>query len=756
MILERTSPNLSSPEELYREFATNMSQFREPPPYPGHSKQTNQPGLHQSFSGSETSTDVSVSSTENLASCQRQEPQGEETQQSSFPYDINASTQSDYSILARLGMPTSGLELKSQNTPQIFVTGNTRSHGPHFATSPSQGQGYYMSSESGFSSASNSSSKLAMQDYQILPPNVSKQSNTFSTPPSVSSYNSSTLYANYPFTQFSGGDPNMMQFSQSGQMIPQYLSSLPPPPEYPGLHKQDLLDRPEQKRSYEVLGKPDIPGVRSQPDLSTFWESRGSATGLHHSHGGSSGSKEGSQQSLEQVCYSAESRIQEIDNIALQATRMVEVLTEENKCLRDQLAINDKKVSKLQKFEMEIQKVHEAYESLVKSSKKREYLEQMMKKRLEEELKAVRQQNETLSRQLEDAGLKPLNKRASRIEPQDSSMETLLAKHKELLTIKERQDIELANARSTIQDQKDQIEILRSIQSNARIEEECHRQQILSDYDQKIQEELASLKEAYEKREQTEKQIRQKLEKELEYCRTHHKQVLSGKKSDSKKDLNSDIKRMLDEKEAKILQLEKEVIQWKEKHLEESIRKLKLQEKEVDPRLPTYEQSLPISTETLRLPTYEQSKSPVNTETLIHEAKTEKLKKMEEVYQANCKVTELEAKVKSLTSQLSEKDAMLRVYQRSPMTRSSSVHTIYCTPHHSPRPSLIATGSLSRQSSQDASLFIKHKKTASSSALETSSKLSQDDLFQKIQDLQTESKSSSDTEDTSERAVWQV
>ena len=158
-----------------------------------------------------------------------------------------------------------------------------------------------MSSESGFSSASNSSSKLTMQDYQTLSPNVSKPSSTFSSPTSVSSYSSSTLYANYPFAQVSGVDPNLLQFAQSGgQMIPQYLSSLPPPPEYPGLHKQDLLERPEQRRSYEVLGKPDIPGVRSQPDLSTFWESRGSGTGIHHSQGGSSGSKEGSQQSLEQ------------------------------------------------------------------------------------------------------------------------------------------------------------------------------------------------------------------------------------------------------------------------------------------------------------------------------------------------------------------------------------------------------------------------------------------------------------------------
>ena len=259
-------------------------------------------GLRQSFSGSETSTDVSVSSTENLASCQRQEPQGEETQtqQSCFPYDINTNTDSSYSILARLGMPTSGMEIQSQNTPQIYVTDNTPPHGPHFATSPSQGQGYYMSSESGFSSASNSSSKLTMQDYQSLSPNVSKPSSTFSSPTSVSSYNSSTLYANYPFAQFPGLDPNLVQFSQqSGQMIPQYLSSLPPPPEYPGLHKQELYERQEQRRSYEVLGKPDIPGVRSQPDLSTFWESRGSGGGLHQS--GSSGSKEGSQQSIEQM-----------------------------------------------------------------------------------------------------------------------------------------------------------------------------------------------------------------------------------------------------------------------------------------------------------------------------------------------------------------------------------------------------------------------------------------------------------------------
>ena len=104
-------------------------------------------------------------------------------------------------------------------------------------------------------------------------------------------------------------------------------------------------------------------------------------------------------------------------------------------------------------------------------------------------------------------------------------------------------------------------------------------------------------------------------------------------------------------------------------------------------------------------------------------------------------ITKYFSRVKSLQSQLSEKEAMLRVYQRSPMTRSSSVHTIYCTPHHSPRPSLIATGSLGRPTSQDATsmlLEVRHKKTGSTSALEAYSEISQEELLKKIESLKSE------------------
>ncbi|XP_045201300.2 angiomotin-like isoform X2 [Mercenaria mercenaria] len=756
--------SLNSPEELYKEIH-NMSGFPEPPPYPGPPKQiTGQTGLHQSFSGSETSTDVSVSSTENLPTCHRQEPQGEETQlpQTCISYDTCGS--SEYSILARLGMPTSGMEINPINTPQIYVTGNPSTvHGPHFATSPaqrcgSQTQNLYMSSESGFSSASTSSSKLTLGDNSNLnnsftsgyscdtSPNVpSRQSiSNFSSPTSVSSYSSSTLYANFPCSVNTGViDHYQLQQLPQFAMSPQpgqYLTSLPPPPEYPGAYDP----REATRRSYEIIGKHEIPGSRSQPELSHFVATQNKHLGIVHTPAGS-GSDRGSQQSLE-GCVDQPRFSSDIDHIAAQATRMVDFLTEENKALRLKLSMYDHKVTKLQKFELEIQRVHEGYEALVKSNKKREQLEVAMKKRLEEDLKKVKAMNSGLIQQLQNAGISvPENVILASVEPTDSSMAHLLAKHKELLSVKERQDMEIEAQRSTIQEQRAQIEILRSVQANQlRMDEEAHRQQIIAEYDEQIQKELSSIKAAYEKKELTERSIRQKLEKDMEHCRQNHGQlIVKGRKADPKRDLNADIKKMLDEKEAKILQLEKELIQWKEQQLEESIRKIKLQEVETEamPRLPAYEQT---------------STNLNNTETLIHEAKTEKLKQMEEIYQANRKVAELEANVKSLQSQLSEKEAMLRVYQRSPMTRSSSVHTIYCTPKHSPRPSLVATGSLSRQHSQDVSAFldVKHKKTGSTSALESYSKMSQDELFEKIQGLQTTSKSNSDSEESSD--IWQV
>jgi hypothetical protein len=54
---------------------------------------------------------------------------------------------------------------------------------------------------------------------------------------------------------------------------------------------------------------------------------------------------------------------------------------------------------------------------------------------------------------------------------------------------------------------------------------------------------------------------------------------------------------------------------------------------------------------------------------------------------------------------------MIRVFQRSPMIRSSSVHTLSYSTHHSPRPSI--TSSLSRQLDMPSSIYatVRHVKT---------------------------------------------
>ena len=84
------------------------------------------PGFRESFSGSETSTDMSLSSTESL-SCLRQEPQGEEEALRPFPntLDPNINGSASYSILGRLGLPQTGaVEVKATNSSTFYVTGS--------------------------------------------------------------------------------------------------------------------------------------------------------------------------------------------------------------------------------------------------------------------------------------------------------------------------------------------------------------------------------------------------------------------------------------------------------------------------------------------------------------------------------------------------------------------------------------------------------------------------------------------------------
>ncbi|XP_076453945.1 uncharacterized protein LOC143289041 isoform X2 [Babylonia areolata] len=696
---------------------SQQQQYRDPPPYPGHSKQvfSNQPGLRQSFSGSETSTDVSLSSTENLATWQRQEPQGEETQTPLYqPLDDGG-----YSILARLGMPPAAIESKVgtdlvSSTPSSFYSAGSQSYYSYsthsqsiYATSSSAGREDLTNVYSSGAGSSRQSLMVPQHHWQsqgLPPPQSGQYSRARSLTPT---YHHPHPYVNQNWTP--GDDDISGQIVHNSQMLP-YVSPLPPPPQYPG-NKALELEKTDFHRSQEAMGGKSEHG-QSQPDLSGLSDSgdshassqKGSGTGLLGSHTSSepvfsavrSGSSSpGSQERIE---------------------RAVEILTEENRKLRDELSHCLKKVSKLQKFELEIQKVHEAYESLVKSSQKRERLEAAIKLKLEEEVKKLQSQNEQLTAQLQQQGS------STKQDSDDSTGSGQRKSHREVMEAK------LAATQSSL----------------SRLEDEVRKKDVEMGRMEKLQKAFSSLQVSSERREEMEKQLRTRLERELESYRSEGRGSSSGTGTPKEETKSvTTLKQILNEKETKILKLETEIVRWEQRYVElQAVQHME-------------ESSGPQHAHLAAL-----EKTSAETEKLIDEAKTEKLRHMEELYQSNRRVAELEARVKWLQAQLTEKEAMVKVYQRAPpsLPRSSSVHAICCSPHHSPRPSLIATTAYTRPSAPTTTtgsycdfVNIRHVKTGSTSAIETGRKMSLDDTLTSQDNF---SVSKSDSED--ETRLWQV
>ncbi|XP_056004959.1 angiomotin-like protein 1 isoform X2 [Ostrea edulis] len=671
----------------------SQQQYREPPPYPGHSRQLqNTPGLRQSFSGSETSTDVSVSSTENLSTSVRQEPQGEENQ-SSTGYPSShldySSSDASYSILARLGMPTTALEMKTSTVSQPYYQ-----MAGHCIPHPTDKFGYLNNPCCGSS-------------FSWHPPQVSNSCVSMTKTTDVIS---------------SSG--------QTWQLQPSYFTQLPPPPEYPGFS----VEKPEQlRRSYETMDRVDpaeMSACKSQPDLTRYWETH---------------SKMMEQETLQREDQSTPTssiRYEEVDPLTARANRMIDMLTEENRKLRDELRVYNRKVSRLQKFEFEIQKVHEAYESLVKSSQKREKLESIMKKKLKEELRKLQATNKQLQEQVdrsttecEDDGEQVSDLERSR------KFAAVVAQNKELMSSKETLELEVASLRTSLQEQQSKMDILDNALTNAqgnvvRLEEECCKKQVQMERLEKLQKSFSCLKAACEKREQFEKQIRTQLEKEVTKLKSQQQDCGSVSQSDSAAsqaeatNLHS-LQTLINEKKSKILKLETEVIKWQQKYLEESA-------------LRQFSVHNGLSTDLL------------DSENLTEE-KIEKLTQLEEVVNARQQVEELDAKLKSLQTELAEKNAMIRVFQRSgPMTRSSSVHTLSGASSSllSPRPYHHTTCSLTRQGTLPT---VRHVKTGSTSTLETGGSFSLDeDLASHIQHLTTESKDSNTSSEDDSAKIWQV
>lgn len=205
-------------------------------------------GLRQSFSGSETSTDVSVSSSENIATLQRQEPQGEENQNQ--PYHQFDLQEGGYSILARLGMPTTLVDLKGSNSPAYYTPANVQ-------VTRAQYSGVHPSVVENVTCGDSTSPWHNQQIFTSnqRPINVPRTTEFNQTPLSIAN---TTSYLTPDWS------PTNIDCA--------YLTNLPPPPEYPGLKtNMESFEQKEIRRSYETVEKRTAETRRSQPDLSTTY-----------------------------------------------------------------------------------------------------------------------------------------------------------------------------------------------------------------------------------------------------------------------------------------------------------------------------------------------------------------------------------------------------------------------------------------------------------------------------------------------------
>ncbi|XP_043560878.1 angiomotin isoform X1 [Chiloscyllium plagiosum] len=338
--------------------------------------------------------------------------------------------------------------------------------------------------------------------------------------------------------------------------------------------------------------------------------------------------------------------------IVLRAQQMVEILSEENRALRQELEGYYDKVAKLQKLEMEIERVSEAYENLVKSSSKKETLEKAMRNKLEGEIRRLYDFNRDLRDRLETANKQLAVKECEGSEDSRKTIAQLIGQSKENSREKEKLEMELSVLRSTNEDQRRHIEIRDQALNNTqgkvvKLEEELKRKQVYVDKVERMQQALIQLQAACEKREQLEHRLRTRLERELESLRMQQRQGTSQAPTAPECNATS-LMELLREKEERILALEADMTKWEQKYLEESV----MRQFALDAA----------ATVAAQRDTTVLGHSPNGSYETSLEARIQK--EEEEILMANRRCLDMESRIKTLHAQIIEKDAMIKVLQQ--------------------------------------------------------------------------------------------
>ncbi|XP_064265557.1 angiomotin-like protein 1 [Passer domesticus] len=384
--------------------------------------------------------------------------------------------------------------------------------------------------------------------------------------------------------------------------------------------------------------------------------------------------------------------------IVERAQQMVEMLSEENHVLRQELEGYYEKADKLQKFEIEIQRISEAYEGLVKTTTKRESLDKAMRNKLEGEIRRLHDFNRDLRERLETANRQLASRDFDGHE--DKATEGLYAtQNKENLKEKEKLEMELAAVRSANEDQRRHIEILDQALNNAqakviKLEEELRRKQAYVEKVEKLQQALTQLQAACEKREQMERRLRTRLERELDSLRMQQRQ--GSYQASSLPEHNAPaLMELVREKEERILALEADMTKWEQKYLEEStIRHFAMNAAataatERDASAPSHSHNGSYGEAALEVRGWQEE---------------------EEIVQANRRCQDMEYTIKNLHAKIIEKDAMIKVLQQRSRKDPGKADSASLRPARSVPSIAAAAGAHSRQTSLTSNQIAEERK----------------------------------------------
>ncbi|KAK3560779.1 hypothetical protein QTP86_019472 [Hemibagrus guttatus] len=309
----------------------------------------------------------------------------------------------------------------------------------------------------------------------------------------------------------------------------------------------------------------------------------------------------------------------------------MELLMKENERLKQELEGHAEKAIRIQKLEQEIQRISEAYDTLIQGCVKRETLEQTLRSKLMAEIKRLQDINTDLRESLESSSIQ-----AAKDEKTADHNEQVIAK---LRMQNEEQKLQCARIEREVQLLHEEAS---SAQERSRqLQAELNRKSAYVERVERLQGALAQLQATCEKREGLELRLRTRLETELRTLRNQQRQIQTSPGVSASSANVSTLLGRLREREERILALEADMTRWEQKYLEEKT-------------------MMEFAMDTAATAAAQRDTTIINNRSPCLSTKTSY---SEDLPQTEIQSQEVENRIRALYGQIMEKDAMISVLQ---------------------------------------------------------------------------------------------